>query len=133
MNESGKKGKSRLRNDVLLIAALLLLSAVGVVYLFVFRPGGNTVRVTVDGEPYGIYSLSEPRIEEIRTGSDGGQVNRLIIRDGKAHMEYASCPDGICVSHRPIFRNGESIVCLPNRVVVTVVTENDPDAPDIVA
>jgi hypothetical protein len=133
MNEPRKKGKSRLRNDVLLIAALLLLSAVGIVYLFVFRPGGDTVKVTVDGELYGTYSLSEPRTEEIRTGDDGGQINRLIIRDGKAHMEYATCPDGICVSHRPIFRNGESIVCLPNRVVVTVVTENASDVPDIVA
>ena len=133
MNEPTKKGKSRLRNDLLLIAALLLLSAIGLVYLFVLRPGGDTVRVTVDGELYGTYSLSESRTEEIRTRDDGGQINRLIIRDGKAHMEYASCPDGICVSHRPIFRSGESIVCLPNRVVVTVVTENDPDAPDIVA
>lgn len=133
MNEPTKKGISRLRNDVLLIAALLLLSAVGIVYLFVFRPGGDTVKVTVDGELYGIYSLSEPRTEEIRGGEDGGQINRLIIRDGKAYMESATCPDGICVSHRPIFRNGESIICLPNRVVVTVITENTPDAPDIVA
>lgn len=133
MNEPTKKGISRLRNDVLLIAALLLLSAVGIVYLFVFRPGGDTVKVTVDGELYGIYSLSEPRTEEIRGGEGGGQINRLIIRDGKAYMESATCPDGICVSHRPIFRNGESIICLPNRVVVTVITENTPDAPDIVA
>lgn len=133
MNEPTKKGISRLRNDVLLIAALLLLSAVGIVYLFVFRPGGDTVKVTVDGELYGIYSLFEPRTEEIRGGEDGGQINRLIIRDGKAYMESATCPDGICVSHRPIFRNGESIICLPNRVVVTVITENTPDAPDIVA
>ena len=133
MNEPTKKGISRLRNDVLLIAALLLLSAVGIVYLFVFRPGGDTVKVTVDGELYGIYSLSEPRTEEIRGGEDGGQINRLIIRDGKTYMESATCPDGICVSHRPIFRNGESIICLPNRVVVTVITENTPDAPDIVA
>lgn len=133
MNEPTKKGRSRLRNDVLFIAAILLLSAVGLVYLFVLRPGGDTVKVTVDGVLCGTYSLSEPRTEEIRTGEDGGEINRLIIRDGKAYMEYASCPDGICVSHRPIFRNGESIVCLPNRVVVTVVTEHDPDAPDIVA
>ena len=132
MNEPRKKGKSRLRNDVLLIAALLLLSAVGIVYLFVFRPGGDTVKVTVDGELYGTYSLSEPRTEEIRTGDDGGQINRLIIRDGKAHMEYATCPDGICAAHKPISREGESIVCLPHKVVITVIGGSG-EEPDIIA
>ena len=47
-------------------------------------------------------------------------------------MEKATCPDGICVSHTPIFRDGESIVCLPQRVVITVVSNNDTDTPDIV-
>ena len=61
-------------------------------------------------------------------------LNRFVIRDGKAYMEYASCPDGICVDHSPIFRDGESIVCLPNRVVITVTDSNNQDeGPDIVA
>ena len=125
--------QNRIRNDVLLVAVLLLLCAVGILYLFVFREGGDTVRVTVDGELYGVYSLRENITEEIRTGEDGDQFNRLIIQDGRAFVESASCPDGICVGHRPIFRNGESIVCLPHGVVITVFTDNDKYAPDIVA
>ena len=35
-------------------------------------------------------------------------------------MEWADCPDQICVNHRPVSRNGESIICLPNEVVVSV-------------
>ena len=91
------------------------------------------IKVTVDGELYGTYSLSQNITEDIRTGDDGSGLNRLIIKDGKAYVESASCPDGICVSHRPVFRNGESIVCLPNRVVITVITGDTSDAPDIVA
>ena len=122
--------KKRFRNDIILIAFVLVICAVGCLYLFVFRQSGDMVQITVDGVLYGTYSLSEDRVEEIRTGEDGH--NRLIIRDGKAVMETASCPDGICVSHRPIFRVGESIVCLPNRVVVTVIGADDADAPDLV-
>lgn len=122
-----------MRNDVILVGVLLLLCAVGILYLFVLRESGNVVKVTVDGELYGVYSLAEDITEEIRSGENGSAMNRLIIRDGRAYMETASCPDGICVSHRPIFRNGESIVCLPNRVVVTVFTDDAADAPDIVA
>lgn len=133
MKEEKNIKKIFLRNDIILIAAILLIAAVGLLYLFVFRSEGDTVRVTVDGELYGVYSLSEDITEDIITGKDSSNFNRLIIRDGKAYVESASCPDGICVSHRPIYRNGESIVCLPNKVVVTVFTENDTSSPDIVA
>ncbi len=133
MKEQKNTPKFHLRNDIILIVALLFVSVIGILYLFVFRSGGDTVRVTVDGEIYGTYSLSQSITEDIRTGKDGEELNRLIINDGKAYIESASCPDGICVSHHPIFRDGESIVCLPNRVVVTVITDGEPDSPDIVA
>ena len=74
----------------------------------------------MDGEEYGTYPLSEDTVVEIRTGKDGEELNRLIIRDGKAFVERATCPDGICSNHRPISRDGESIVCLPHKVVITV-------------
>lgn len=129
-----QKSISRLhrRNDIVFIIALFLISAVGILYLFVFRSSGNVIKVTAGGDLYGIYSLSEDRTEDIKTADDGQGFNRLIIKDGKAFIESASCPDGICVSHRPIFRDGESIVCLPNKVVVTVFTENYSDSPDII-
>lgn len=133
MKERKSNNKFHLRNDILLIGVLLLVAGAGILYWFVFRSSGDMVKVTVDGELYGVYSLSVNHTEDIRTGEDGAHLNRLIIREGKAHMERATCPDGICVAHRPIFRDGESIVCLPNRVVITVITDNDTDSPDIVA
>ena len=133
MDKSKSTERSHRRNDIIFIAALLLIAAAGMFYLFVLRESGNVVKVTVDGELYGTYSLSEDITVDIVSGDNTSELNRLVIRDGKAHMEHATCPDGICVDHRPIFRNGESIVCLPNRVVVTVIIEDDADAPDIVA
>ncbi len=44
----------------------------------------------------------------------------LTIKDGKADMTYADCPNQICVHHAAIMNVGETIVCLPNRVVVEV-------------
>ncbi len=125
------KEKKKTKNDIIFIAALLLAAAVGIFYLYVLRESGDTVKVTVDGELYAVYSLADSITEDIRSGTDG--VNRLVIKDGKAYMESATCPDGICVSHPPVYRNGESIVCLPNRVVVTVITEGESDTPDVIA
>lgn len=128
-NKNKIPAKRTLRNDLLLIGGFLLIAAAGILYLFCFRPAGNTVQITIDGKPYKTFTLENEIAEEIRTGES--DCNTLIIRDGKAFMDFATCPDGICVDHPPIFREGESIVCLPNRVVVTVVTQED-DAPDIV-
>ena len=130
MTQQKNNRKSRLRNDLLLIFGLLLISAAALLGLYGFRSGGDTVKVTVDGQLYGIYSLSAEITEDIRIGS---HINRLVIRGGKAYIESADCPDGICAAHSPIFRNGESIICLPHRVVVSVFSENDSAEPDLIA
>ena len=123
-----KTGK-KVRNDLILIFAVLCVALLGILYLYVFRGEGDTVRVLVDGKLYGEYPLSKNLSEDIHTGDD--HINRLAIKDGKAYMESATCPDGICVDHAPIFRDGESIVCLPHGVVVTVITDEG-ESPDIV-
>lgn len=127
-----KSSKRHVRNDIILIAILLFLVIGASIYLFVFRGNGDVVKVTVDGKVYGVFSLTQDRVEEIYTGSENKQLNRLVIQDGKAFVGTATCPDGICSNHQAIFRDGESIVCLPHKVVITVITEKSDDAPDVV-
>lgn len=118
------------RNDVIFIAALLAVVAVAGACLYFFRGEGNSVTVSIDGTVVATYPLNVDRTEEILT--DGGGRNRLVIRDGKAYVDSASCPDGICAAHKPIHREGESIVCLPNKVVITVQTTHTDDGLDAV-
>ena len=118
------------RNDVIFIAALLAVVAVAGACLSFFRGEGNSVTVSIDGTVVATYPLNVDRTEEILT--EGGGHNRLVIRDGKAYVESASCPDGICAAHKPIHREGESIVCLPNKVVITVQTTHTDDGLDAV-
>lgn len=131
MNDKVNSSKHHIRNDIIFIIVILLVAIIGMIYLFNFRATGDMVKVTVDGKPFGEYSLSQDIVKEIYVG-DSAQHNRLVIKDGKAYVEYATCPDGICVDHRPIFRDGESIVCLPNKVVVTVTTQSNKNDPDII-
>ena len=122
--------KPRHRNDLIFIGALLAAVGVAVLALWLFSPMGETVIVTVDGQQFGEYPLDVDRRVEI---SNGDGYNVLIIEDGLARMEKASCPDGICTSHRPIKRAGESIICLPNKVVVEIHSkEFDTSYPDII-
>lgn len=120
------------RNDVIFIAVLLLLvSALGLCF-YLFREEGNTVVVTVDKKEFGRYSLSEDAVVEIRTGTEEEELNLLVIKDGKAYVETATCPDGICAGHKPISKEGESIVCLPHKVVITIDSTEANEEPDII-
>lgn len=44
----------------------------------------------------------------------------LIIKEGEAYMQEADCPNQICVHHSPVSHKGETIVCLPNRVIIEI-------------
>lgn len=117
------------RNDVIFIALLVAVVVLLGAGMYFFRGHGDSITITVDGNLYGSYPLSVDTVVEIAT--DHG-YNRLVVQDGQAKMDAADCPDGICAAHRPISRMGESIVCLPHKVVVTVVTSTPDDGPDIV-
>ncbi len=128
-DSAARASRRKRRNDLIFIAVILLTVSAAALGLFLFRTVGDTVTVTVDGQIWGEYPLGENRTVEIRT-DDG--YNLLVIEDGAVYVSDASCPDGICSSHRPIRHDGESIICLPNKVIIAVRT-GDTDQPDIIA
>ena len=85
----------------------------------------------IDGKITETLPLDEDTEKEIAT--ENGGTNTLVIKDGRAKMVEANCPDGICKNHKAISRNGESIICLPHKVVVSVVDNNSDDEIDAVA
>ena len=112
--------------DLVLIGGLLALSAT-LFFMLIARPqNGRTVEVTVDGVTVASLPL-DADTTYIIDGADGGR-NTLVIVDGKATVTDATCPDGVCVRHRAIDKAGQSIICLPNKVVVRVVGEPTVDA-----
>ena len=80
---------------------------------------GAFAKVTVDGQFYGAYSLKKDSEVEILIKEK--VTNVLRIQNGKADMYMADCPDLLCVHQRAISRQKETIVCLPNKVVVEIV------------
>lgn len=100
-----------------LIAVLLIGAVLSLVVLWQGKTGG-TVAVSVAGEKIEEIPLNQDLTKEIQ-GKDGG-TNLLVIRGGKAWIGDASCPDHLCVKKQAISRTGESIICLPNQVVVTI-------------
>ena len=124
-NKSADGGSARkIRNDTILI--LVILAIVLSVFLVVYfnKREGTYVTVTVDGRYYATFPLNEDREVIIENPLSENYVNKLVIKDGKASVTEANCRDGICSAHAPIHLNGESIVCLPHKLAVTVTSES---------
>ena len=110
--------KKTVRNDIILVLILAVSALLLWLGVSLFSPDGAYAVVTVDGIEKGRYPLHTDT--EVRIESAEG-YNILVIRDGMADMTEASCPDGLCVDFHPIGKAGETIVCLPNKTVVSVV------------
>lgn len=103
--------------DIVLLIVLLAIGIASSVYLASSRTGGDTVIISQNGEMYGKYSLMEDNKIVIE---DGDEKNVITIKGGKVSMTEASCHNQVCVHHSPISYSGESIICLPNKVVVKI-------------
>ncbi|MCI8634619.1 MAG: NusG domain II-containing protein [Eubacterium sp.] len=106
------------RDGVFLGVLFLVLLAGAAWYSFFGRDDGAVVEITVDGELYGSYALDKNQTVDIIVGET--KTNTLVIQNGMADMTKASCPDKLCVHQKAISRTGETIVCLPNRVVAEI-------------
>ena len=118
------------KNDVIFISFLALFCIA--VCVWVYKGGnvaGSNIVITVDGEEYGTYSLLE---EQIITIEDGDKRNVIEIKGGKATMKEASCPDHLCVDQNDISYDKESIICLPNKVVISVISDVESDVDIII-
>lgn len=118
--------------DFIIIGAVVVVAAVMLIILYGSSSNlGSYVQIEIDGKITETLPLDEDTEKKITT--ENGGTNTLVIKDGRAKMVEANCPDGICKNHKAISRNGESIICLPHKVVVSVVDNNSDDEIDAVA
>ncbi len=109
------------KKEIIIFAALLILS--GLAWFFLSRSKNSkdygSIRISVAGEEYGVYSLNEDQKIKING------TNTVRIKDHEASMVEADCPDHLCVSMMPIDERGGMIVCLPNQVIVEGIPSAD--------
>lgn len=99
------------------ICCLLLAGLLVVVQKAVSADGAAQVVVTVDGKSYGSYSLKQEQV--IRIETDQG-YNELTIQDGQASVTASDCKNQVCVHSMAISQNGQSIICLPHKVIIQI-------------
>ena len=109
--------------DIVIIAVLLIISFIPEI-VFGISVGRNYndtyAEITVNGELYSKIPLSDHKGEEYVDISIDGHKNKILIEDDTIRMIDADCPDSLCIYQGKISRVGQSLVCLPNKVMIEI-------------
>ena len=87
---------------------------------------GAYVQIRINGDVTATYPLAKNYTETLHTTSG---ENTFTIHDGIVSMSGADCPDQVCVRTRQISHAGETIVCLPHKLVLEIVSAPNNNSP----
>lgn len=111
------------RKADIILAAALIIAGFAMSYILSFGSStGSRLDISCNGEIFGSYPLIEDRTISVRRDS---HINKVTIKDGVVSMSFSDCSGQDCVHQAPISRTGESIICLPNKVVLEISGDTD--------
>ena len=117
MNRSPKL-KPTLWDALVVLVVLALAGPLAARLFFAAKTAGElTVSVTIDGETVERCALS---IYEGGVYESRGYTLTVAVENGAVRVSESDCPNQDCVHSGAISRAGQSIVCLPARVAVTL-------------
>ncbi len=120
--------------DALVVLAVVILGIATAVLMWGGGQDSGTLTVVITAD--GTEELRIPLIGSgpvIHTVLSGGYTLEVALSDGGVWVESSDCPTQDCVHTGHISRSGQSIVCLPARVIVTLEgAAGETDGPDIV-
>lgn len=109
-------------NDILIVGIIVIVALFILLYQHFFEDNGSHILVFYDGTVIGDYNLYED--QEIPISLEEG-YNFLKIRNGRVSVKESNCHDQICVKQKEISKTGESIICLPHKLIIVVEGSDD--------
>ena len=101
------------KGDFIVIGTVVVVLVLSVVLLLSFSKQGSRVVIKQNNEI--VYDESIRLNQTVDIGT-----NCITIKDGVVFVNEANCKNQVCVNTGKITKKGESIVCLPNKVIVEI-------------
>ena len=128
MSTEAKEKIKKYRLDIIVISAILVFALLFLLFMTLFKKEGAVVSVEIDGKTVAEHSLYKNGVFPLNGGT-----NVLVIENGTAYLNYSNCPDHVCENTGKIRYVGETIVCLPNRITITVIGDSADGGVDLVS
>lgn len=110
------------KDIILILVVAILIGQFLLINKFLNKEKGDRVEIYVKNELYGTYPLNKDRKITIK---DKDNLNVLSIHSNGIEMIESNCPDKVCVKTGFINKPGQSIVCLPHKVNVIIVSDDE--------
>lgn len=139
--------------DIWLISAILIIALIILLFFRMTRTQGSYANISYNGiiifqiplsqskakyylltesisgsneetqSVYGVVELSEEEWLDIQYPL--GDYNVILCQNGEIRMIEGNCPDQICVHHSAICMAGENIICLPHKIVIEIINNEE--------
>ena len=109
--------------DIVIIVLLLIISFTP--HLIFFKTSqksskNNYAIIKVDGKIHKKIDLSNVKNnEEVNLNLPNGK-NTLLIKNNSIQMKSANCNDALCVKQGNISKVGQTIICLPHKLIIEI-------------
>lgn len=105
------------KRDIILCIVLIAVGITCWLVMWFVLPAGNTADVYIDGKLVQTIDMTVDDAYEFST--DRGS-NTVVVESGKIRVSDADCPDKVCVDMGWKSRRGETITCLPHKLVIEI-------------
>ena len=105
------------KRDIILCIVLIAVGITCWLVMWFVLPAGNTADVYIDGKLVQTIDMTVDDAYEFST--DRGS-NTVVVESGKIRVSDADCPDKVCVNMGWKSRRGETITCLPHKLVIEI-------------
>lgn len=109
--------------DIVIIAVLLIISFTP--HLIFFKTSqksskNNYAIIQVDGKIHKKIDLSKvKKSEKVNLNLPNGK-NTLLVENNSIEMKSANCNDALCVKQGNISKVGQTIICLPHKLIIEI-------------
>lgn len=110
-------------NDIILIITIVIIAST---MLFWPKEKGTKAIVTYKGTEILKIDLKEHQTKDYEVNGTNGSV-KIHVQEGKIKVNEENSPRHLCSKQGYIEKAGESIVCLPNEIVIEIIGEQKID------
>jgi hypothetical protein len=106
----------------LAVIIVILISSIGVFsYMKMVQSSHHIAEIKQDGKVIKTIDLDKVTVnQELKIMYETVHYNVIAIEKGRIRITDADCPDKLCVKSGWISQAGQTIVCLPHRLIISI-------------